>query len=61
MYSALYHLTEKNGPGISISTVEDPVEYNLPMISQSQVNRAKEYTYPMALRSGYRPDTGAAR
>lgn len=56
MYSALYHLTEKNGPGIAISTVEDPVEYNLPMISQSQVNRAKEYTYPMALRSLMRQD-----
>jgi type II secretory ATPase GspE/PulE/Tfp pilus assembly ATPase PilB-like protein len=56
MYSALYHLTEKNGPGISISTVEDPVEFNLPMISQSQVKRAKEYTYPIALRSLMRQD-----
>ncbi len=56
MYSALYHLVQKNGPGISISTVEDPVEFNLPMISQAQVNRAKEFTYPVALRSLMRQD-----
>lgn len=56
MYSALYHLVAKNGPGISISTVEDPVEYNLPMVSQAQVNRAKEFTYPIALRSLMRQD-----
>ncbi len=56
MYSALYHLVQKHGPGISISTVEDPVEYNLPMVSQAQVNRAKEFTYPIALRSLMRQD-----
>lgn len=56
MYSALYHIVQKNGPGISISTVEDPVEFNLPMISQAQVNRAKEFTYPVALRSLMRQD-----
>lgn len=56
MYSALYHLVQRNGPGISISTVEDPVEFNLPMVSQAQVNRAKEFTYPIALRSLMRQD-----
>jgi type II secretory ATPase GspE/PulE/Tfp pilus assembly ATPase PilB-like protein len=56
IYSALYHLAQKNGPGISISTVEDPVEFNLPMVSQAQVNRAKEFTYPVALRSLMRQD-----
>lgn len=56
IYSALYHLVQKNGPSISISTVEDPVEFHLPMISQAQVNRAKEFTYPVALRSLMRQD-----
>ena len=35
---------------MSISTVEDPVEFNLPMISQAQINPAQEFTYPSALR-----------
>ena len=48
IYSALYQLVQKHGPTISLSTVEDPVEFHLPMISQAQVNRAKEFTYPVA-------------
>jgi general secretion pathway protein E len=56
IYSALYHLVQKHGPAISMSTVEDPVEFHLPMISQAQVNRAKEFTYPVALRSLMRQD-----
>jgi general secretion pathway protein E len=56
IYSALYHLVQKHGPTISISTVEDPVEFHLPMVSQAQVNRAKEFTYPVALRSLMRQD-----
>ena len=56
IYSALYQLVHKHGPTISISTVEDPVEFHLPMISQAQVNRAKEFTYPIALRSLMRQD-----
>lgn len=56
IYSALYYLVQKNGPSISISTVEDPVEFHLPMLSQAQVNRAKEFTYPIALRSLMRQD-----
>jgi general secretion pathway protein E len=56
IYSALYQLVQKHGPAISISTVEDPVEFHLPMISQAQVNRAKEFTYPIALRSLMRQD-----
>src|SRR5882672_6781254 len=51
IYAALYHLVQRSGPAISISSVEDPVEFNLPMISQAQVNLAKEFTYPRALRS----------
>ena len=56
IYSALYYLVQKHGPTISLSTVEDPVEFHLPMISQAQVNRAKEFTYPIALRSLMRQD-----
>ena len=41
---------------MSISTVEDPVEFNLPMISQAQINPAQEFTYPKALRSLMRQD-----
>lgn len=56
IYAALTHLVKCHGPTISISTVEDPVEFNLPMVSQAQVNPAKEFTYPRALRSLMRQD-----
>src|SRR5881296_1202885 len=56
IYAALYHLVQRSGPTISISTVEDPVEFNLPMISQAQINPHKEFTYPVALRSLMRQD-----
>lgn len=56
IYASLYHLVEHAGPAISVSTVEDPVEFNLPMVSQAQINPAKEFTYPRALRSLMRQD-----
>ncbi|MDB6037661.1 MAG: Type secretion system protein [Verrucomicrobiales bacterium] len=56
IYSALYHLVQKHGLTISISTIEDPVEFHLPMVSQAQVNRAKDFTYAMGLRSLMRQD-----
>jgi type II secretory ATPase GspE/PulE/Tfp pilus assembly ATPase PilB-like protein len=56
IYAALCHLVERSGPAISISTVEDPVEFSLPMISQSQINPAQDFTYPKALRSLMRQD-----
>jgi general secretion pathway protein E len=56
IYSALYHLVQRHGTTISISTVEDPVEFHLPMVSQAQVNPAQEFTYPVALRSLMRQD-----
>jgi type IV pilus assembly protein PilB len=46
IYSALYHIVQRNGPAVSISTVEDPVEFNLPMISQAQINPAQDFTLP---------------
>ncbi len=56
MYSALCHITQRDGSSISISTVEDPVEFNLPMVSQTQINPAQEFTYAVALRSIMRQD-----
>src|SRR5208282_5234933 len=38
MYSSLCYITQRDGTSISISTVEDPVEFNLPMVSQTQIN-----------------------
>ncbi|MEC7882485.1 MAG: GspE/PulE family protein [Verrucomicrobiota bacterium] len=59
IYSALCHIVNTLGPAISISTVEDPVEFNLPMISQSQISNTRGFTYPKALRSLMRQDPEA--
>lgn len=56
IYSALTHIVQRSGPAISISTIEDPVEFNLPMISQSQIHPVQDFTYPKALRSLMRQD-----
>ena len=56
IYSALYQIVQRSGPAVSISTVEDPVEFNLPMISQAMINPAQDFTYPKALRSLMRQD-----
>ncbi len=56
MYSALCYIMQRDGSSVSISTVEDPVEFNLPMVSQTQINPAQEFTYAMALRSIMRQD-----
>jgi len=56
MYSALCHIVQRDGSAVSISTVEDPVEFNLPRISQTQINPAQDFTYAVALRSILRQD-----
>jgi type II secretory ATPase GspE/PulE/Tfp pilus assembly ATPase PilB-like protein len=56
MYSALCYIMQRDGINMSISTVEDPVEFNLPMVSQTQVNPAQEFTYALALKSILRQD-----
>jgi len=56
IYAALHHLVDKWGPSISISTVEDPVEFNLPMVSQAQIKPSRDFFYPTALRSLMRQD-----
>ncbi len=56
MYSSLCAIMQRDGSTISISTVEDPVEFNLPMVSQTQVNPAQDFTYAVALKSIMRQD-----
>lgn len=56
MYSALCHIIQRDGTSVSISTIEDPVEFNLPMVSQTQTNPAQGFTYATALRSIMRQD-----
>lgn len=56
IYSALTSIVHREGPSVSISTVEDPVEARLSMVSQAQINPAKDFTYPLALRSLLRQD-----
>ncbi|MGC8718617.1 MAG: type IV-A pilus assembly ATPase PilB [Thermodesulforhabdaceae bacterium] len=53
LYSAL---TELNKTERNISTVEDPVEYNLPGINQVQVHEAIGLTFATALRAFLRQD-----
>jgi type II secretory ATPase GspE/PulE/Tfp pilus assembly ATPase PilB-like protein len=56
MYSSLCYIIQRDGTSVSISTVEDPVEFNLPMVSQTQISPAQEFTYAVALRSIMRQD-----
>ncbi|HEU5396554.1 MAG TPA: ATPase, T2SS/T4P/T4SS family [Verrucomicrobiae bacterium] len=56
MYSALCHIMQRDGTAVSLSTVEDPVEFNLPMVSQTQVAPGQDFTYAKALRSLMRQD-----
>ena len=56
MYSALCYIMQRDGINMSISTVEDPVEFNLPMVSQTQINPAQDFTYALALKSILRQD-----
>ncbi len=53
LYSAL---TEKNTPGVNISTAEDPIEYDLDGITQCEINRAIGLDFARILRSFLRQD-----
>jgi type IV pilus assembly protein PilB len=48
LYSAL---AELNDPEYNISTVEDPIEYDLPGVNQIQVNRDIGLDFPRVLRA----------
>lgn len=45
-----------NTPGVNISTVEDPIEYQMPRINQTQVKPEVGMTFPNALRALLRQD-----
>ena len=45
-----------NEPGVNISTVEDPVEYQMPRINQTQVNPKIGLTFASGLRTLLRQD-----
>jgi type IV pilus assembly protein PilB len=49
-------LSERNDPGINISTAEDPIEYALPGITQVQVIREKGMDFASILRAFLRQD-----
>jgi type II secretory ATPase GspE/PulE/Tfp pilus assembly ATPase PilB-like protein len=49
-------LSERNDPGVNISTVEDPVEIRLPWLAQIEVNTKADLTFASALRSVLRQD-----
>ncbi len=49
-------LSERNEPGVNISTAEDPIEYALPGITQVQVIREKGMDFANILRAFMRQD-----
>jgi type IV pilus assembly protein PilB len=53
LYAALNYI--KN-PSINISTVEDPIEYNIPGVNQTQVSQATGMTFANSLRTLLRQD-----
>jgi type IV pilus assembly protein PilB len=53
LYAAL---SEVNGTDVNISTVEDPVEYNMPGVNQTQAKESIGLTFAAALRSLLRQD-----
>lgn len=53
LYSVLKHLDD---PEVNITTVEDPVEYQLPGINQVNVREQVGLTFPISLRSILRQD-----
>jgi len=55
--TTLYSMMEiLNTPGVNISTVEDPIEYQMPRINQTQVNPKIGLTFASGLRSLVRQD-----
>ncbi len=55
--TTLYSMMEiLNTPGVNISTVEDPIEYQMPRINQTQVNPKIGLTFAAGLRSLVRQD-----
>ena len=55
-YSTFATLKRIARPDVNVSTIEDPIEYEIPGINQSQVNNAAGMTFARALRSFLRQD-----
>lgn len=53
LYAVINHIKR---PGINISTVEDPIEYNMPGVNQTQVNQFTGMTFAHSLRTLLRQD-----
>jgi type IV pilus assembly protein PilB len=53
LYAAMNYI---RSPGINISTVEDPIEYNITGVNQTQVNTITGMTFANALRTLLRQD-----
>ena len=55
--TTLYSMMEiLNEPGVNISTIEDPIEYQMPRINQTQVNAKIGLTFSSGLRTLLRQD-----
>lgn len=55
LYAALNYIVARDG-GISVVTIEDPVEYDLPYATQIQVNHESGMDFPVILKSVLRQD-----
>jgi type IV pilus assembly protein PilB len=53
LYSAINYIKK---PGINISTIEDPIEYNITGVNQTQVNLSTGMTFAHSLRTLLRQD-----
>jgi general secretion pathway protein E len=56
IYAALAHIKKVRGETTHISTIEDPVEFDLPFLSQTQVRPETGLTFAHGLRSMLRQD-----
>jgi type IV pilus assembly protein PilB len=55
--TTLYSMVDiLNEPGVNISTVEDPIEYQMPRVNQTQVNAKIGLTFASGLRTLLRQD-----
>jgi len=55
--TTLYSMMDMlNEPGVNISTVEDPIEYQIPRVNQTQVNAKIGLTFASGLRTLLRQD-----
>src|SRR5207244_1865250 len=56
IYAALGHIKKERGDTTHISTIEDPVEFDLPFLSQTPVRPEAGLTFAQGLRSMLRQD-----